>query len=133
MQPEDEIVLNTVKNCGYTHTLAFLILQQAKVESANFTSHVFRENRNAFGYKFYKGALLQIAPSTVSPEKDFYAKYRSLEDSVREIIFWLRRRDRERKLIISDLTSEIKYATALKSCGFFGGTAEAYAKAMKVY
>ena len=133
LKARDKIIENIVLDKGYSETLAKLITAQAKVESGNFTSHLYLTTKNAFGYKCVKNNPLQIGCKVKSPEGDYYASYKSLNDSVLEILYWLRRREKEGKFIIKDLTDSVSYAKALKKAKFFGGTAEAYSHLMNQY
>lgn len=130
---KDAIIRKEVLSLGYSETLARLMIAQAKVESNNFTSHLFLATNNAYGYKCVQGSKFQSGCKVKSPEGDYYASYRSLQDSTLEILYWLKRREREGKFIIKDLTTATKYATAIKKGGFFGGTTEAYSRLMNLY
>ena len=72
--------------------LTDLALAQAQVESADFSSSVFRNYNNAIGYKYYPGSIWQLSAGGMSPEGDRYAEYATVEDSARELADWIHRR-----------------------------------------
>jgi len=133
MNPNEQIIYSTVTGAGYTPTLANIIISQAKFETGDFTNTAFTKYKNAFGYKYVPGARYQSGKGNESSEGDYYAAYDSLENSTKEIIAWLQRRQNEGKLTISLLTTPEAYAAALKSCGYFGGTLSAYINGLKHY
>lgn len=133
MNQNENIIYSTVTGAGYTPTLANIIISQAKFETGNFTNTAFTQFKNAFGYKYVPGAKYQSGKGNESSEGDYYAAYNSLEDSTKEILAWLQRRQNEGKLTISLLTTPEAYAAAIKSCGYFGGTLSVYVNGLKHY
>lgn len=126
-------IYDTVIAEGYTATLANLIVAQAEHESANFSSNVFKTTNNAFGYKCFSGSTLQISCGTGAPEGGNYARYGSVQDSTKEVLAWLRRKQGEGKFQIADLTTPETYATALKKAGYFGDSISNYIAGLKTY
>lgn len=113
---------------GMPVRLSELIAAQAAHETANFTSKVFVQNNNAFGYKYVKGAIWQDGAGRTSTEGDPYAKYASLANSVHELTAWIGRRVKEGKFPpdLNTITTPLGYASLLKSCGYYGDTAQNY-------
>lgn len=111
--------------------LATMMVAQSKVESNVYTSNVYIQNKNAFGYKYYAGSIYQVAKGTNAPasEGDSYGAYASVEDSAREVADWLCRRADYFKNVVT----VADYATALKANQYYGETAAAYARDMNTY
>lgn len=105
---------------GLPVTLANLVTAQARHESANFTSDLFRDDNNAFGYD-YTGNANQLGPSMRSHGGSFYAKYATIENSVDEVVDWIYRRVREGKFPanLEMIQSPNDYATLLKNAGYY--------------
>lgn len=118
---------NIAKVDGMPDALALLIAAQAAHETGNFTSRVFIEDLNCFGYKRFPGARYQESNGRVSPEGNSYAKYDSIANSVHEITAWIRRRITEGRFPrLSEVTTAAEYAQALKDCGYYGDTEQHY-------
>jgi len=58
-------------------------LAQAKLESGNFNSPIFKENNNLFGMK-----LAQVRKTTATGKNRGHAKYNSWQDSVMDYKLW---------------------------------------------
>lgn len=130
MTPANEIY-NTVKGEGYSDTLASIITAQGAHESSNWTSSVFKGTNNSFGYKYFAGSPFQTGKYAPGAEGGGnYAKYANVADSTHEVLAWLRRREKEGKLKIANLTTPEAYAAALKSSGYFGASLESYTNAL---
>jgi flagellum-specific peptidoglycan hydrolase FlgJ len=119
-------------NPGVPERLAVLMVKQAKHETADFSSRVFLEDNNAFGYKYYSGSPYQTDKGRTSTEGDPYAHYATIEDSTREIIDWLYRRKREGKFPdLATITTEEQYAQLLKASGYYGDPVAVYLEGLK--
>jgi len=127
-------IRDTAAQMGMPTNMQYLLVAQAKFETANFTSNVFKTNNNLYGYKRVAGAKYQIGLGLISPEGNNYADYATLEDSVKEVCAWIRRRQNEGKFP-ADLTTlnADSYAALLKPTWKFGITAESYANGLKRY
>lgn len=113
---------------GMPVRLSELIAAQAAHETANFTSKVFVQNNNAFGYKYVKGAIWQDGAGRTSTEGDPYAKYSTLANSVHELTAWINRREREGRFPpLGTIDNPDQYAIALKNCRYYGDTITNYA------
>lgn len=115
--------------------LSKLMACQSAVETYNFTSNAFKKNNNGFGYKYYKGSEYQLGKGIKSTENDPYAAYASFDDSIKEVVAWIKRRQRDLKFP-ADLTKIQDgegYAHLLKDCAYFGGKESDYAAGINNY
>lgn len=128
-----------VKN-GFKPKAARLIVAQARLESSHYKSTVFKNNNNMYGMKFVgqplakKGTLVPAAERSVNDiATNYYAKYATPEDSAKDVV------ERLYAKVVSDVTPEqLKeaetpetFADLLKKRGYFGISAEKYAKSLK--
>jgi uncharacterized FlgJ-related protein len=128
MTQNEQIVFNTAIAEGMDKINPLLpgfIVADFGHESNDGTSDVFKKCNNGFGYKFV-GQKLAVSACTDSPEGDAYAKYRSLEDSTKEICGWIKRREASFK----DIKTPEEYAKVLKDNGYYGDTLAKYSAAM---
>lgn len=125
----DNIIYNAAISKGLTSYLAALMVAQAKLETALYTSKTFKENNNAFGYKRYKGSIYQSGSGRISTEGDAYASYSSLKNSALEVAAWIKRRYKN----YQNITTPSEYAAQLKKDGYFGGSVSNYIKILEKY
>jgi hypothetical protein len=98
----DQIIYDTAIKQGFTPTAAKLIVGQARFESANYTSAVFKANNNTSGMKFIgqplatRGTLAPMSERSASCKNggtcvnsDHYAKFASVEDSAKDVVIRL--------------------------------------------
>jgi preprotein translocase subunit Sss1 len=140
----DQIIYNTAREEGFTDIVAKMIAAQARLESSNYTSPVFVCNNNMFGMKYAGQSLAKrgtLAPSSeissgcsVSgtdcnrtgvgscTDKDYYAKYETPEDSVKDTIQRLFKVPRNGIGFneLNSTTDTTSYATALKKRDYYG-------------
>lgn len=116
---------------GFPDNFARLMVAWASHETAYngipFNSPVFRTCRNAYGYKWV-GQSTADGSCSQSPELDYYAKYNSLEASVREVVLWVKRRQRE-GVFPADLrtiTTPYQLAVLLQNAGYYKDTLNNY-------
>lgn len=129
----DTTIFQTAKKNGFSDAVAKNLVAQARYESNDYKSNVFKNNVNLFGYKYVGQAL--ATKGTLAPQSEwsnpttpqYYAKYASVADSATEVIKWLYRRENEGKFKVSDLTTAQAYADALKKGGYYGQTSYEYA------
>jgi hypothetical protein len=127
IQEFESIIYNTATKNGIPRNLALLLVSQSKHETALFSSPVFWENKNMFGYKYVPGAKLQDSSGRISTEGDPYAKYATYENSVLEVVGWLKRRVKEGKFPpLEKITTEKQYAELLKNAGYYGDPVKNY-------
>ena len=77
----EKVLIELIKKCNlkYPH----IILAQAKTESGNFKSRIFKQNNNLFGMK---RAYSRV--TTAQGDKDGFAYYRDWIDCVYDIGLW---------------------------------------------
>lgn len=99
------LIESLLQKHGLNQVLSRYAVSQSAHETANFTSNIFKSNNNAFGMKYAK----QI---TAQGEKNGYAYYISLENSVIDFVAWYSRHRNSiisLPLIILSLTDYVKF------------------------
>ncbi len=111
--------------------LATLMVAQSKLETANYTSAVYLQNNNAFGYKYYADSIYQAGMGLAAPasENDNYGIYANVADSAREVADWIGRRSAD----FTNVTGVYDYAAALSNDKYFTEAADLYAADMNHY
>lgn len=100
------------------------IIAQAKLESGNFTSKVFKTDNNYFGMKLpVKRPTVAAGPGLLSPEGNHYAHYDSESDSVTDLLLWM-----EYTKFPVSVDSAETYTRELKSRNYFGSSETSYLK-----
>lgn len=92
---------------GYGSVPAAVIVAQARLETGNFTSAIFRENRNAFGLK-----LPKVRPTLATGEARGHATFASVDDSVRDYML------RQRAFNIPNTSDAAQYISATVRSGY---------------
>lgn len=127
---------------GFTKTSALFVVAQARLESADYTSNVFKNNANAFGMKYVAQPLATRGTKAPASElsakckaggtclnSDFYAKFATPADSARDVI--TRNYQKTRGGVSPDMIKQAKtateYANLLKKRGYYGSSATSYA------
>lgn len=109
---------------------ADFVIAQAKHESANFTSKVYRENNNPFGMKVPRVRPFLGTQGTPAPASEgkgmYYARYESDTVAFKDLLKWFRA-----VRFPIGLTTVEEYAKALKAEGYYGDTVANYTKALK--
>jgi hypothetical protein len=95
----DQIIYDTAIKQGFTPIAAKLVVGQARFESANYTSGVFKANNNTSGMKYIgqplatRGTLAPKSERSAScrnggtcVNSDHYAKFASVEDSAKDVV-----------------------------------------------
>lgn len=118
---------------GLPVNLANLLVAQAKHETGNFTSNIFRTGNNAFGYSYDPRSIHQIGQGVIADNKVPSAKYASIANSTAEIVDWIYRRINEGKFPVNlDLIqTPDEYALLLKNAGYYQDTLENYLNGLK--
>ena len=144
VQIDEQIYLTATAN-GFTDTSARLIVAQARLESADYTSNVFKNNLNAYGMKFVSQPLATrgtLAPvnersakcrqTGVCVNSDHYAKYQNVSDSSNDVITRLYAKTLKgiTPAQLKNAKTPIEFATLLKQRGYFGVTATQYANGL---
>lgn len=103
---------------GMPPALALLIVAQSKHESDNYTSPLFLDCKNAFGYGY------GVATCNGHPYKGYY----SIVESTHEVTAWIKRRLAEGNFPpLSQVTTPQQYAQLLNDNGYYTDSIEHYA------
>lgn len=121
---------NIIEQSEYSKYADFVIAQ-ARHESADFKSKVYRENNNPFGMKLPSVRPTLAKQGTPAPKSEgggFYARYDNDTEAFRDFLKWLRYTK-----FPTDLTTVEQYVKAMKDRKYFGATEASYLKAMKAW
>lgn len=123
----DKIIYDEAIKAGFSKKLALLIIAQARLESADYTNNQFKSNNNIFGFKYVNQPL--ATKGNISPEGNYYAKYKSPQDSAKDYInrYFGFSRGGVSTDDLKNSTDSTDFANKLKQRGFFGITAKQYA------
>jgi uncharacterized FlgJ-related protein len=137
----DQAIYNTAIEQGFNPTTAKLIAAQARFESADYTSNVFKLNNNTSGIKFIgqpnavRGSLAPVNERTCNGgcNGDYYAKFNTIQDSINDKIVRLyninmRGVSPEQ---LKNSTDSTGFANLLKQRGYYGSSASEYAAGLK--
>ena len=80
----DQQIYDTAIKNGFNPIAAKLIVAQARFESADYTSNVFKQNNNTSGIKFI--GQPNAVQGTLSPEGNYYAKFNTIQDAINDKI-----------------------------------------------
>ena len=142
----DQLIYNTAIKQGFTPTAAKLVVAQARFESSDYTSNVFKKNLNTSGMKFVGQPLATrgtLAPTNersatcraggVCKDSDHYAKFASVQDSANDKI--VRLYNITRKGVTPEQLKNAKdadeFAALLKTRGYYGGDQANYAAGLR--
>lgn len=109
-----------------------IITSQATHESGMFSSSLFKRANNIFGMTIPTKRSKRFISGSAGKQPDgsaYYAKYDSLENSVRDLIDW----HKFKKTDWNKINSIEDYAAYLKSKGYYGDTQKNYTKALLRY
>jgi hypothetical protein len=131
----DQIIYNTAVKNGFTPLSARFVVAQARLESADYTSNVFKNNLNTSGMKFINQPLAKkgtIVPynersescktQNICKSTDYYAKFDSVDDSAKdkiERLYSLTRNGVTPEQLKNAKTPE-EFAKLLKIRGYYG-------------
>jgi uncharacterized FlgJ-related protein len=114
-----------IQVCPVSPVMARIIVAQARVESGNFQSKLFREHRNAFG--MMHAALrptTSLGPLAWAEGRPGYASYRDVHDSALDLLLWLR------YFGIKETNSVSNYCKQLKQNYYYGSSLKHYTLAV---
>ena len=142
----DQLIYNTAIKQGFKPTAAKLIVAQARFESADYTSNVFKNNLNTSGMKFIGQSL--ATRGTLAPKNersascqaggtcrnsDHYAKFRNVQDSANDKI--VRLYSITKGGVTPEQLKNVKdadeFASLLKKRGYYGDKESIYAAGLK--
>lgn len=142
----DQIIYNTALKYGFTPDAAKFVVAQARFESADYTSNVFKANNNTSGMKYVGQPLATrgtIAPKSEQSTScrnggkcyngDFYAKFNSIQDSVEDKIgrlYNITKGGVSPQQLKNAKTPE-EFAKLLKKRGYYTDKEEIYARGLK--
>ena len=119
-------IYTVLRSNGFSDELSKWITAQSAFETANFSSNIFKSNNNAFGMK-YAGQTIALG------EKNGYANYKSVTDSIADLINWYNRH-RHRllsfPLVINSLSDYVKF---LKNEHYFEAAESSYLAGVAYY
>lgn len=128
-QKSGEINRQVIAHSEYG-SYADFVIAQAKHESANFTSKVYKANNNPFGMKVPSKRNFLGTQGTPAPASEgkgmFYARYENDTIAFKDFLKYLRA-----VRFPIGLTTVEEYAKALKAEGYYGDTVANYTKALK--
>jgi LPXTG-motif cell wall-anchored protein len=127
----DQQIYNAAIEQGFRPTAAKLIVAQARFESADYTSNVFKRNNNTSGVKFI--GQKNAVQGTLSPEGNYYAKYNTIQDSLNDKIvrlYNIRMRGVTPEQL-KNARSADEFANLLKQRGYYGSSEAGYAAGLK--
>jgi len=142
----DQSIYNTAIKDGFTPVSAKFIVAQARLESGHYKSDIFTKNNNSFGMKYVaqplatKGSLAPYKERSSSCKEngicsngDYYAKYSSVEDSIKDVIE--RNYNKTKNGVTPEQLKNSKtpeeYASLLKKRGYYGAPESSYASNIK--
>lgn len=140
-QEIDQLIYDTAIKQGFSPVAAKLIVAQARFESADYTSSVFRANLNTSGMKYIGQPLASRGTPAPSNERtcnltcnsDFYAKFGSVQDSATDKI--VRLYSRTMGGVTPEQLKNVKdadeFARLLKKRRYYGASAYGTAGAEK--
>jgi uncharacterized FlgJ-related protein len=127
----DQQIYNTAIAQGFNPIAAKLIAAQARFESADYSSNVFKQNNNTSGIKFINQK--NAVQGTLSPEGNYYAKYNTVQDSINDKIVRLynitMRGVTPQQL--KNAKDSTEFAKLLKQRGYYGSSEAEYASGLK--
>lgn len=99
MNKNDQIIYDVARKNGYNDNVAKIIVAQARFESADYNSNVFRNNLNTSGMKYigqplatrgtlapYNERSTQCQQGGTCRDSDHYDKFKNVEDSAKDKI-----------------------------------------------
>lgn len=116
---------------GIPSLLAGYMTAQSAHETGGWTSPIFLECNNCFGYKWI-GQSTAAGPCYSHPS---YAAYYTIEQSADELIKWIQRRQRDGSFPqnLNSITSPDQYATLLKNAGYYEDSLSTYANGLRAW
>lgn len=122
--PEKKIT-RRLRRSKYEGLTPYLVAQ-AKHESANFTSPLFKSQKNVWGMKSGSSPNQPGEPGREAPDGGNYRKYNSITEATDGIIFWL-----DRKNFPVSVPSVTSFVNELKDRHFFTDSKENYINGMQ--
>lgn len=132
----DRIYTQAMKR-GLGSYMSRMVVAWAKFESGNFSHSFYRDDKNGFGYMRDPNSKYQIGGGRNADNGKPIGQYRSIEDSVNEVVDWMNRRysrqDRGKWPKPSAIASPEQFVGLIKAAGYFGGAHSVYLAGVKKY
>lgn len=125
----DQVIYNEAIAQGVPANVAINIVAQARHESGNYTSPLYLNYNNAFGYGYSTSALNN--PYQSGPATGPYAAYATLTDSVDNLVAWLTWHINNGDFAWTDLVDAANYATSIRSVGYYTDLLNNYVSGMQ--
>jgi len=123
----EERIDYSLTNYGYDSLMRKLIIAQAKHESGNFRSKLFKKHNNLFGMMHPRVRPTLSKGSLARAEgRAGYASFETIENSVQDYILWMKFND-----LPTTFSSPKDYASTLKSKRYFTDDLSRYTKALE--
>lgn len=132
----DQTIYQMAIEEGFKPIAAKLFVAQARLESSDYSSNVFKNNNNMYGMKFVGQPLADrgtpAPPSerscNLTCDRDYYARYDNPVDSARDTIQRLYKIPRSGVTFdqLANVNSSKEFAELLKKRGYYGATASHY-------
>lgn len=126
-----EALEGSPENAGVPPALARLMVAWSAYETGGFTSSLYRNYNNLYGYT-YAGQSRAYRATKQPDGTQYYAGYLDPVYSVWEIVNYIYRRVRDSGWSLSMSTPE-QLATALSRAGYMGQNAGIYAQGVRQY
>ena len=115
-------IYTLLTDSGFTIQQAKILTSQAAHETGNFTSAIFLNNNNLFGMK-----LPNSRQTTAIGQKDGFAYFENLEDSINDLIIYLKSQS------IVKFSTVDNYVNQIKERNYFVEDLEQYKKSVKQF
>lgn len=136
----DQLIYDVAIANGYNPSACQIIAAHARYITDDYKSDMFKQNNNLFGLRYSKQPLAirgtevpeeERAPGNVST--NYYAKYESPEDSVRDLVWRLFSRDINSvtQSTLQEIRTVDDYADMLKLRMFYSGSNVKYANSIR--
>lgn len=102
------------------------VLAQAKHESADFTSNVYKANHNPWGMKVARVRPFLGSQGTKAPDGGYYALYTSDAQAEKDLLEWFRF-----TRFPASVSSVEEFAAQLKARSYYGDSLDNYIKGLK--
>jgi uncharacterized FlgJ-related protein len=122
----DQMIYDLAIANGFNQNTAKYVVAQARLESANYTSNVFKNNNNLNGMKYIGQA--NATKGTKSPEGDYYAKWKTPEDSAKDVVerYYAKTIKGVTPAQLKNASDTTEFANLLKERGYYGVSASQY-------
>jgi hypothetical protein len=127
----DQAIYNTAIEQSFNPIAAKLIAAQARFESADYTSNVFKTDNNTSGIKYI--GQPNASKGLLSPEGNYYAHFDTIQDCINDKIVRLYniKMGGVTPEQLKDSTDATEFANLLKQRGYYGSSASEYASGIR--